>query len=45
MSRPCSHCNQIDSGDVAFYQITCPEGGEAPASRNHFYPGLIPANV
>ena len=38
--RPCEHCKLIDSGDVALYQVTCPQCGEIPPSRKHRYPNL-----
>ena len=44
-TRQCNHCKLIDSGDVALYQITCPECGDVPPSRKHLYPGLTSTNV
>ena len=45
-NRPCNHCKLIDSGDVALYQITCPECGEVPPSRKRsLYPGMSSTNV
>ena len=41
----CPHCKLIDSGDVACYQLTCPECGEIPPSRNHLYPGHTSTDV
>ena len=38
--RECAHCKLIDSGDVALYQVTCPQCGEIPPSRKHRYPNL-----
>ena len=44
-NRICNHCKLIDSGDVALYQITCPECGEIPPSRKHLYPGMSATDV
>ena len=44
-SNPCNHCKLIDKGDVALYQITCPECGEVPQSRKHLYSGITNAEV
>lgn len=44
-STECNHCKLIDSGDVALYQITCPECGEVPPSRKHRYSGLTKTDV
>ena len=38
--RECAHCKLIDSGDVALYQVTCPQCGEIPPSRRNRYPHL-----
>ena len=45
MSRPCHHCKLIESGDVALYQITCPECGEVPPSRKHLFSGINRTDV
>ena len=45
MSRPCNHCKLIESGDVALYQITCPECGEVPPSRKHLFSGINRTDV
>ena len=34
---PCGNCKLIDSGDVAFYGVTCPECGEVPPSKKHLH--------
>lgn len=44
-STPCNHCKLIDNGDVALYQITCPECGEVPQSRKHLYSGITNTEV
>ena len=43
--RPCAHCKLIDKGDVALYQVTCPQCGEIPPSRTHLYPNLSSTDV
>ena len=45
LGRPCPHCQLIDSGDVAMYQVTCPECGEIPPSRRHLYPNISTTDV
>ena len=45
MSRPCNHCKLRESGDVALYQITCPECGEVPPSRKHLFSGINRTDV
>ena len=45
LGRPCPHCKLIDSGDVAMYQVTCPECGEIPPSRKHLYPNMSSTDV
>merc|ERR1712141_26663 len=37
---PCGNCKLIDSGDVAFYGVTCPECGEVPPSKKHLHRGI-----
>ena len=31
--RSCGNCKLIDSGDVAFYGVTCPQCGQIPPSK------------
>ena len=45
LRTPCPHCRLIDSGDVAMYQVTCPQCGEIPPSRKHLYPNLSTTDV
>ena len=42
---PCEHCKLIDKGDVAMYQITCPQCGEIPPGRRHLYPNISSTDV
>ena len=45
LGRRCPQCELIDSGEVAMYQVTCPQCGEIPPSRKHLYPSIKSTEV